>query len=316
MGPVSRIGAAELRDYPPILVVRSESRSAHGTAAGNLLVVRADGMRVRRLKSWGRAGDDQPYGTYNAFWSPDRSAIALALAVWHDDPDTAVHVMSADGRNLRRLTRWSRMLLAWSPDGKQLIHEAFWNWGDLRTVPAHGGRSTPLSVAAVRSPRLRGFAWTADGARIAAYLLARSENPNRASDGIVTTDARGTGFAHVTAGEDTDPSWSPDGRSILFTRGDYDREADVVREDVYVVGADGKGERRLTSDGASSAMDWSPDGRKILFVRRSSTSTKPRIDTVELWVMDADGGRKTRLPFNRRGLTVLSADWGSTVRSA
>jgi hypothetical protein len=40
-------------------------------------------------------------------------------------------------------------------------------------------------------------------------------------------------------------------------------------------------------------------GLQILFSRRD-----------ELWVMDANGGRQTQLPFDDRGLTVISADWG------
>ena len=56
------------------------------------------------------------------------------------------------------------------------------------------------------------------------------------------------------------PVWSPDGRRIAFlSRRDGSKE-------LYVVSADGSGQRRLTRDARYSATPaWSPDGRKIAF---------------------------------------------------
>ena len=75
-------------------------------------------------------------------------------------------------------------------------------------------------------------------------------------------------------------------------------------------------------------MGWSPDGRKILIIREVSDkerlATKPakvkKADRelyrpwFELWVMDADGGRPTRLPFNRKHWSVVDADWDAPRR--
>ena len=56
------------------------------------------------------------------------------------------------------------------------------------------------------------------------------------------------------------PVWSPDGRRIAFlSRRDGGKE-------VYVMSADGSGQRRLTRDASvPAAPAWSPDGRKIAF---------------------------------------------------
>ena len=56
------------------------------------------------------------------------------------------------------------------------------------------------------------------------------------------------------------PVWSPDGRRIAFlSRRDGSKE-------VYVVNADGSGQRRLTRDARFPATPaWSPDGRQIAF---------------------------------------------------
>ena len=59
----------------------------------------------------------------------------------------------------------------------------------------------------------------------------------------------------LTDGPDTEPSWSPDGRWIVFRRG-ADEETDL-----YLVGADGKDVRRLTNASGREVLPfWSPKG--------------------------------------------------------
>jgi WD40-like Beta Propeller Repeat len=130
----------------------------------------------------------------------------------------------------------------------------------LRRAPATGGKSTPLRIAAGWNPRIDEPDWSRDGTRIAAIL---------GSSGIVTMNSQGKKLMRITRGDDAGPTWSPSGRTILFTH-----RTDGARN-VSVVGADGKGLRALTSDGVSQAMDWSPDGKKILFLRPGENRVKP-----------------------------------------
>jgi len=51
----------------------------------------------------------------------------------------------------------------------------------------------------------------------------------------------------------SEPTWSPDGSKIAFVR----------KDGIYVMNADGSGQRRLTDAGGGPA--WSPDGSKIAF---------------------------------------------------
>jgi len=76
---------------------------------------------------------------------------------------------------------------------------------------------------------------------------------------------------------------SPDGRRILFLGGPDEAP------DVYAVGVDGKGLRRLTTDPAIDGYPaWSPDGRQVIFSSKRSGGT-------ELYVMNADGSSQTRV---------------------
>ena len=56
------------------------------------------------------------------------------------------------------------------------------------------------------------------------------------------------------------PSWSPDGRRIVFSA-----NVDERRFDIYTVGADGKDVRLVTSGEDSFEPAWSPDGKTIAF---------------------------------------------------
>lgn len=85
---------------------------------------------------------------------------------------------------------------------------------------------------------------------------------------------------------DSNPVWSPDGKEILFSRGNG----------LYKVFSDGTGEKKLTStkgDNFTSDYAWSPDGSKISYIEnRYDDAAGPMSD---LWVMNANGTGKTQL---------------------
>src|SRR5688572_16674526 len=69
---------------------------------------------------------------------------------------------------------------------------------------------------------------------------------------------------------DADPSWSPDGTRIAFSRGGF------PTQDLYIVNADGSGVTLLATNGQDPT--WSPDGTEIAFVPSPSHTTLYRIN--------------------------------------
>jgi Tol biopolymer transport system component len=91
----------------------------------------------------------------------------------------------------------------------------------------------------------------------------------------------------ATAGiDETQPAWSPDGEQIAFSV-----ESPTDQRGIWIVGADGRGRRQLTS-GADSDPSWSPDGTVIAFERFSGKVTK---QWWQIYVVPAAGGTATNL---------------------
>jgi TolB protein len=89
--------------------------------------------------------------------------------------------------------------------------------------------------------------------------------------------------------------FSPDGTRIAFTA------SDGGNSDVWVMGADGSGARRLTREPALDLSPaWSPDGKRLAFV-------SDRAGTPQLYVMNADGSGVRRLTF--RGNYNQTPQW-------
>ena len=102
----------------------------------------------------------------------------------------------------------------------------------------------------------------------------------------------------------SDPAWSPDGRKIAFVG-----MGDDGNTDVYVVGADGLGQQRLTRHpGVDGNPAWSPDGRKIAFTRGAREWCAGK---THIYVMNADGSRQRRLA---RGHVHFSVAWSPDGR--
>jgi dipeptidyl aminopeptidase/acylaminoacyl peptidase len=67
-----------------------------------------------------------------------------------------------------------------------------------------------------------------------------------------------------------DPQVSPDGRNIAYVRMGFDIKTDRARGAVWLVAADGKNERPLSSAATSGSPRWSPDGTRIAYIARSA----------------------------------------------
>jgi Tol biopolymer transport system component len=86
--------------------------------------------------------------------------------------------------------------------------------------------------------------------------------------------AEGSGLRRVTKGTGSDGgiAWSNDAGQLAFTRffGDKGCGEDQTRGDLYLIGADGKGERRLTNTGCMfdppGNPAFAPKGRTLAFV--------------------------------------------------
>lgn len=99
----------------------------------------------------------------------------------------------------------------------------------------------------------------------------------------------------------SEPSVSPDGRFIVFTVRTTDFEADTGRTDLWMVGIDGSGLRRMTTHPAADySPQWSTDGKAIYFLSTRSGSA-------QVWKISKEGGEAvpvTQLPLDVNGFKV------------
>jgi dipeptidyl aminopeptidase/acylaminoacyl peptidase len=93
----------------------------------------------------------------------------------------------------------------------------------------------------------------------------------------------------------SDPQVSPDGKWIVFVLRETDLQANKGRTDLWLVGTDGTGLRRLTShpEGDSNPR-WTPDSKSVWFI-------STRSDSAQVWRIRIDGGEAqqvTDLPLD------------------
>jgi TolB protein len=206
-----------------------------------------------------------------------------------------IYIMNADATNRVKLTTapntTSDVDPALSPDSTQVTFVRFNRTGStyqLILVNADGTnlRSLTKSVRYLRAP-----SWHHDGTRIA---YGASISSTLSGEGIFTIKADGTEEKRlIEAGLGVHPSWSPDGKKMMFVSSRAGTDSDI-----YTMNVDGSELIQVTNtdDYSEWVPRWSPDGRKIVSYGDYSLSADHK-----MYILNTDGsGRMAIGPENAR----------------
>ena len=260
----------------------------------SIYVINAAGGGQQRLTRPGNGCAGTPS------WSPDGRRLAFVRR--YDDPTGLdrefpgeIHVMNADGSGARRITR--RVLdvgvPTWSPRGTAIAFDQ--REGGAGIVNADG---TNQRVLAPTLSFPAGPSWSPDGHRIA----VASGTLWTGSIGTVTPNGRAVRrVTIVRKGEYLAPAWSPDGRTIVFTRLVCAYPKGFCGAEVRAVASAGGADRpllRIPDSAANPKSYWSPNGKRILVEG----------GLPGLWIMRADGTQRRALTRNSDAEPTWSPD--------
>ena len=222
-----------------------------GTGA-DVFVMNADGSDQRNLTR-------KPGNEVAPAWSPDGRAIVFSAVppgqpLWVGNSRSAsgpyrdVYVMNADGsdqRNLTHTTEAEEWAGGWSPDGRTIAFSAYDGRSNrIFVINADGSGKRALTREITPETFM---SWSPDGRKIAFFDAGIS---------VVNTD--GSGLRRLARNVAFHgPSWSPDGRKLIFVRlrhpkkmrpatGEPPPPSLPPAADLWVMNADGSGQRNLT----------------------------------------------------------------------
>ena len=207
--------------------------------------------------------------------------IVFTCQIYKFQSSDQICIMNADGTGYRRLTTENgirHFYPSLSPDGKRVLYSSFReeNVYEIYSYELVDGSVDRLTD---RSGVLTSPEYSPDGQRIAyTRWIPRTERYQ-----IMIMESNGNNANNIPRVEGWDPTWSPDGRHILFASG---ANGPVQ---LFVVRDDGKNLRQISKlPLMRGRSDWSPNGQHIV-----TYSGEPWHR--EIYIMNADGSNARQL---------------------
>ena len=244
-------------------------------------------------------------GSYSSpRWSPDGTRLAY-VAAEGGSPQLYVRWMgTGESARITGLPD-SPSGLAWSPDGRRIAYSMFVpddapKLGKAPEKPEGAKWADPLQVIDRVTYRLDAAGYLKAGYRQIFWVPADGGSPTQLT------------FGPTNAGGQV--SWTPDGRSILFSANlspNWQREP--LESEVYKIGIGGGAPVALTSrDGPDNSPVVSPDGRHIAWVGFDDKHLG--YQNARLYAMNLDGSDK-RMLTGSLDRSVASPSWAGDSRS-
>lgn len=197
----------------------------------------------------------------------------------------------------------------WSRDGKTLIFD---RGGRMWTVPVSGGEASAIDLGGL-TDCTGSHGLSPDGKWLAATCaMANGVGPEHPGRRVYVIPSAGGTPRMVTANANSwFHSWSPDGKTILFTR------PANGSLNIFAIPAEGGEEKALTTGtGTSDDPDFSADGQFIYF-------NSDRAGGMQIFRMRPDGSQVEQMTFDERrnwtphpspdGKSVLFLSYASDV---
>jgi len=204
-------------------------------------------------------------------WSPDGKKIAFASK---RSGNYQIYIMGADGSNVTQITRDFAYANCprWSPDGKWIAFCARSNEANaspqLYIIIIDGKdiiQLTDLPLAMVRY-----LDWSPDSTRIvfvANKPIAETSPALGAEQHLFVIDTNQRNIQQIDSGDDATyyPTWSPDGKKILFTYSENAGSPRNLPAGLYIMNVDGTG-RQMVLPVNCIQPHWSGVRNEIVFV--------------------------------------------------
>lgn len=240
-----------------------------------------------------RGGDPIPmtakgYSASEPRWSPDNKYLSF-LAAKTEEEKTQVWTLNRLGGEAQQLTNIKQGVSghAWSPDGQRLLLSI----KDPRPEELTDDKEDDKKAKPVVVDRLQ-FKKDEEG-----YL-------DRHRTHLYLFMPGDTAAVQITSGDfdDTDPVWSPDGKSVAFVSNRTQNPDGNNNTDIWIVAADntdkGRTLRQVTHNpNEDESPAWSPDGKSLAFI--TVTDGKAMwYATHKLAIAPAAGGQPSILTDN------------------